>query len=73
MKQYREYSFTAAVTDLEQEMIVQVLVCLSLHLPCMFLCVKNSSTQQVSDLTVNIYDHLDTDQLHSFDRLVYGL
>ncbi|KAA8593599.1 hypothetical protein FQN60_009715 [Etheostoma spectabile] len=31
--------------------------------------LMNSSTQQVSDLTVNISDHVDADQLHSFDRL----
>ncbi len=32
--------------------------------------MKNLSTQQVSDLTVNISDHVDADQLHTFDRLV---
>lgn len=32
--------------------------------------MKNSSTQQVSDLTVNISDHVDADQLDTFDRFV---
>ncbi|XP_032370615.1 proteasome inhibitor PI31 subunit [Etheostoma spectabile] len=31
--------------------------------------LMNSSTQQVSDLTVNISDHVDADQLHSFDSV----
>lgn len=35
--------------------------------------MKNSSTQQVSDLTVNISEHVDADQLHTFDRLVCDL
>ena len=34
------------------------------------MCVQNSSTQQVSDLMVNVSDHVDADQLHTFDRLV---
>lgn len=38
--------------------------------PLVFVCVKNSVTQQVSDLTVNISDHVDSDQLHTFHRLV---
>ncbi|KAM7421883.1 hypothetical protein PAMA_010105 [Pampus argenteus] len=29
----------------------------------------NSSTQQVSDLTVNISDHVDAEQLHTFDSV----
>uniref|UniRef100_A0A3P9DI45 Proteasome inhibitor PI31 subunit n=1 Tax=Maylandia zebra TaxID=106582 RepID=A0A3P9DI45_9CICH len=31
--------------------------------------LMNSSTQQVSDLTVNINDHVNTDQLHTFDSV----
>ncbi|XP_029907568.1 proteasome inhibitor PI31 subunit isoform X2 [Myripristis murdjan] len=31
--------------------------------------VMTSSTQQVSDLTVNISDHVDADQLHTFDSV----
>ncbi|KAM3878365.1 proteasome inhibitor PI31 subunit [Diretmus argenteus] len=31
--------------------------------------LMNSSTQQVSDLTVNISDHVDADQLHTFDSV----
>lgn len=31
--------------------------------------LMNFSTQQVSDLTVNISDHVDADQLHSFDSV----
>ncbi|XP_070701062.1 proteasome inhibitor PI31 subunit isoform X2 [Pempheris klunzingeri] len=31
--------------------------------------LMDSSTQQVSDLTVNISDHVDADQLSSFDRV----
>ncbi|GAA6230632.1 proteasome inhibitor PI31 subunit [Lates japonicus] len=31
--------------------------------------LMNSSTQQVSDLTVNISEHVDVDQLHTFDSV----
>ncbi|XP_041807114.1 proteasome inhibitor PI31 subunit [Chelmon rostratus] len=31
--------------------------------------LMNCSTQQVSDLTVNISDHVDADQLHTFDSV----
>ncbi|KAM4612839.1 proteasome inhibitor PI31 subunit [Polymixia lowei] len=31
--------------------------------------LMNSSTQQVSDLTVNVSDHVDANQLHSFDSV----
>ncbi|CAB1436147.1 unnamed protein product [Pleuronectes platessa] len=31
--------------------------------------LMNSSTQQVSDLTVNVSDHVDADQLHTFDSV----
>nr|XP_020443441.1 proteasome inhibitor PI31 subunit [Monopterus albus] len=31
--------------------------------------LMNSSTQQVSDLTVNISDYVDAEQLHTFDRV----
>ncbi|XP_068576036.1 proteasome inhibitor PI31 subunit [Cebidichthys violaceus] len=31
--------------------------------------LMNSSTQQVSDLTVNISDHVDSDQLHTFNSV----
>uniref|UniRef100_A0A3Q3EJZ7 Proteasome inhibitor PI31 subunit n=1 Tax=Labrus bergylta TaxID=56723 RepID=A0A3Q3EJZ7_9LABR len=34
--------------------------------------LMSSSTQQVSDLTVNISDHVDAEQLQTFDRLVFG-
>lgn len=31
--------------------------------------LMNSNTQQVSDLTVNISEHVDAEQLHTFDRV----
>ncbi|KAG7268391.1 hypothetical protein CRUP_016265 [Coryphaenoides rupestris] len=35
--------------------------------------LMRSSTQQVSDLTISLSDHIDADQLHAFDRDMAGL
>ncbi|XP_060925677.1 proteasome inhibitor PI31 subunit [Limanda limanda] len=35
--------------------------------------LMNSSTQSVSDLTVNVSDHVDADQLHTFDSVYKDL
>lgn len=51
--------------------LLPVCFCLLMRVLCMCLCVKNSSSQQVSDMTVNISDHVDADKLQTFDRLVW--
>lgn len=43
--------------------LLPVCFCLLMRVLCMCLCVKNSSSQQVSDMTVNISDHVDADKL----------
>uniref|UniRef100_A0A3Q4B479 Proteasome inhibitor PI31 subunit n=1 Tax=Mola mola TaxID=94237 RepID=A0A3Q4B479_MOLML len=60
------YSLRYKAKDTDKQLLLKAVVVSS----TMIFNLMNSSTQQVSDLTVNIYDHLDTDQLHSFDRLV---
>uniref|UniRef100_A0A3Q3WJ79 Proteasome inhibitor PI31 subunit n=1 Tax=Mola mola TaxID=94237 RepID=A0A3Q3WJ79_MOLML len=59
------YSLRYKAKDTDKQLLLKAVVVSS----TMIFNLMNSSTQQVSDLTVNIYDHLDTDQLHSFDRV----
>lgn len=59
------YSLRYAAKDSDAQFLLKAITVDS----TLIFNLMNSSTQQVSDLTVNVSDHVDADQLHTFDRV----
>nr|XP_046241004.1 proteasome inhibitor PI31 subunit [Scatophagus argus] len=59
------YSLRYKAKDSDTQLLLKAIVVDS----TLIFNLMNSSTQQVSDLTVNISDHVNADQLHTFDSV----
>ncbi|XP_017286930.1 proteasome inhibitor PI31 subunit [Kryptolebias marmoratus] len=57
------YSLRYKSTDTDAQMLLKAITVDS----ALIFNLMDSSTQQVSDLTVNVNDHVNADQLHTFD------